>query len=66
MTGRFLSGAAKPSYAARRIIQLLDPHQRYLFDSLDHKLGDAVAAFDMKRFPLVRIDHYDRHLTAIA
>lgn len=65
MFGRFLSRAAKPAFAARRVIQFIDARQLYFFDPLDHKLGDAVAALDVKRFAFVRVDHYDRHLAAI-
>jgi hypothetical protein len=65
LPGRFLSRAAEPPFAARRVLQIIYVRQRYFFDPLDHKLGDAVATFDVKGFALIGVDHYDRHLSAI-
>lgn len=52
--------------AARRVIQLIDLDKLGQFDPLDHKLRDAIAAFDDNRLVGIQINQANLDFTAIA
>ena len=60
------AGAAEAASAARCLIQLVDPHQRHFFHSLNHELGNPITALDVKWFKLIGVDHDDGHLASIS